>query len=146
MQLPIVPRLWRGCGLLEVVLYLTVATLWVAVTPDRRLPHLLGDLEAGTPELSQSRAPSRLGRDIEAIARRLPWHPRCLVQAVAAQRLLRRRGLPAVVHLAVTPGSQLEAHAWVSSQGRPVVGRRTLTPAHVHVASYALATRGAVRA
>jgi len=133
------------CELFEVAHHLTVATLLVAVTADRRLTHLLGnrlldDPVAAAPQPSQPGPLPLLGRDVDRIARRLPWHPRCLVQAVAAQRLLSHRGLPAVVHLAVLPGKDLAAHAWVSSQGRPVVGRRVLSLAHVQVASYALET------
>jgi hypothetical protein len=47
----------------------------------------------------------------------------CLVEALAAQRLLSRSGLPAVVHFGVSrEGAGLEAHAWVESDGVLVVG------------------------
>jgi len=48
----------------------------------------------------------------------------CLPIAMAAQRLLARRGFRAVLHLGVgRRGHVLEAHAWVECGGRVVVGR-----------------------
>ena len=48
----------------------------------------------------------------------------CLVQALAAQVLLGRRGHPVELHIGVARGARgrLEAHAWVESRGRVVIG------------------------
>jgi Transglutaminase-like superfamily len=48
----------------------------------------------------------------------------CLTQALAVQLLLKRRGYPANLRIGVnrTAGKQLEAHAWVESGDRVVVG------------------------
>jgi Transglutaminase-like superfamily len=48
----------------------------------------------------------------------------CLTQALAAQMLLKRRGYPANLRIGVnrTAGKQLEAHAWVESEDRVVIG------------------------
>jgi len=48
----------------------------------------------------------------------------CLPQAVAAEALLTRGGLPAHLQIGVkkTPDGKLTAHAWVESDGRIVVG------------------------
>ena len=48
----------------------------------------------------------------------------CLPQALAARVLLKQQGYPARLHIGVAKGEggQLEAHAWVESQGRIVVG------------------------
>ena len=48
----------------------------------------------------------------------------CLPQAVAAEALLTRGGLPALLQIGVmkTPEGKLLAHAWVESDGRIVVG------------------------
>ena len=48
----------------------------------------------------------------------------CLPQAIAAEALLTRGGLPADLRIGVkkTPDGKLTAHAWVESSGRIVVG------------------------
>jgi Transglutaminase-like superfamily len=61
---------------------------------------------------------------VAAVGRRIPFLSRCLVQAVATKILLTRCGYPALVRIGVTRGEtgQLEAHAWVESQGAIVMG------------------------
>jgi hypothetical protein len=54
----------------------------------------------------------------------VPGAKTCLPQALVAQVLLERCGYPARLRVGVVKGGegQLEAHAWVESQGRIVVG------------------------
>jgi hypothetical protein len=70
--------------------------------------------------------PRPVGWAIEAAARRLPFDTTCLVRALAADAMLRRRQLPSRLELGVTPRSSrtasLEAHAWVESDQTIVVG------------------------
>lgn len=58
-------------------------------------------------------------------ARRLVPRATCLVQAAAARVLLARAGHDAHLHLGVTRSTvgEFEAHAWLESHGRIVVGR-----------------------
>ena len=51
----------------------------------------------------------------------------CLPQALAAESLLLRGGHPVEFRIGVakTPGGRIEAHAWVESEGRLVVGDLT---------------------
>jgi hypothetical protein len=48
----------------------------------------------------------------------------CLSQALAAQTLFLRQGYPAELHIGVAKNEtgQLEAHAWVESEGQVVIG------------------------
>jgi hypothetical protein len=58
----------------------------------------------------------RIRRAILAAARRVPWRSQCLEQSIAAQRMLRARGIPATLYLGVEKrGDALRAHAWVRS-------------------------------
>jgi Transglutaminase-like superfamily len=52
---------------------------------------------------------------------------RCLPQALAAQQLLVRRGLPARLRLGVArdDGGRVLAHAWMETDGRVVIGGST---------------------
>ncbi len=57
---------------------------------------------------------------------RIPWWSNCLTQAVAAKRLLTRRGIPSTLHLGVAEGGQersFEAHAWLEAGGRVITGQ-----------------------
>ena len=53
----------------------------------------------------------------------------CLTQALAAQLLLKRQGYPASLRIGVsrTAEKQLQAHAWVESKDRVVVGAGELS-------------------
>ena len=60
---------------------------------------------------------------IEAASRRLPWRSVCIEKALVAQRLLRRRGLDAVLHYGARQHEDtLEAHVWVTVDGESVIG------------------------
>jgi hypothetical protein len=62
---------------------------------------------------------------VEAAARRLPWRTLCIEQGLAAQRMLRRRGIDARLHYGARndqSASRLEAHVWVTVGDVPVIG------------------------
>jgi Transglutaminase-like superfamily len=64
----------------------------------------------------------RIGWAVRSAARFVPGAT-CLPQALAAEAILRRRGHPADVRLGVKRGDDgVEAHAWVESYGRVIVG------------------------
>jgi hypothetical protein len=66
----------------------------------------------------------RLAWAVEAVGKRIPGGGNCLVQALSAQVLLDRRNRPAQLRIGVAkgPGGELQAHAWVESEGKLVIG------------------------
>jgi hypothetical protein len=99
---------------------LTVASAAVAMAPFRRA------ISFGNVGL---RRPSKMivVRDvvwaIGAWSRRMPWRTKCIEQGIAAQRLLRLGGVDARLHYGVRQvADRLEAHVWVTVDGRPVIG------------------------
>ena len=72
------------------------------------------------------RVPQRVGRVVGKVARRLPFSAPCLPQAMAAQWLLRRRGIPSRLAFgarrADSPDGPLQFHAWLMAAGECVVG------------------------
>lgn len=56
----------------------------------------------------------------------------CLAQALTTQLLLRREGWPARVHVGVVRGDrgEVQAHAWVESEGKVVIGGSVSELAH----------------
>ena len=106
----------------EVVAELIRAGLQVRLTSDAAVLRSLGPPAPAPATAPPDRRAVEVGRRVQAAARRLPWNVTCLHQAIAAQRMLRRRGLPQEVHISLRPAEDLAAHAWVTSGGSPVVG------------------------
>ena len=111
---------------IEAVAELTRASVELRVRPSRGTVARLGTLQHTDPEGGVGAATLReaalVGDIVARAAGRLPWRPTCLRQALAVQRMLRRRGIPAQLHLGVTSPTEAEAHAWVTVAGEAVVG------------------------
>jgi hypothetical protein len=73
----------------------------------------------------EERTARRVRAALGSIRRRLPWKPTCLVRAIAAHRMLARRGIASHLVLSVAPasGSMIDAHAWLEAGGLVVTGR-----------------------
>jgi len=53
----------------------------------------------------------------------VPWRAKCIEQGFAAQWMLRRRAVPAVLHYGVAKrDGALAAHVWVRSGANDVIG------------------------
>ncbi len=70
----------------------------------------------------QERLAARVSGFTRSLASLLPWRCTCLVRAMAARRVLRRRGCPTVLVLGVHTQGGLEAHAWLRCGSRVVTG------------------------
>jgi len=66
----------------------------------------------------------RVAQVVEVASRHTPGVETCLAQALTTQVLLARRGYPALLHIGVLRGEQeqFQAHAWVVSEGKAVIG------------------------
>ena len=51
----------------------------------------------------------------------LPADSRCLMSSLVLTRLLARRGIDSELVIAVEPGEQFGAHAWVEHDGSPLL-------------------------
>jgi hypothetical protein len=65
--------------------------------------------------------PRRLAQAVTRTLRVFPFDTRCLMASLVVTKLLARRGVPTVFVLAVSPGPNFAAHAWVECDGRPVL-------------------------
>ena len=114
---------------LEAALLLFAARLLVDHVPMRWWRHRLHIAPASPPgaaRTSQGAADAvRIGCIVRKVARRSPFAARCLVQAMATQWMLRRRGVASRLVFGVrrgaAPDGALEFHAWVSTAGGQVV-------------------------
>lgn len=85
----------------------------------------------------------RVGWAIAAASRRTPWTSTCLMQSLAAARLLQRRRVGAVVHLGVAKDRSADgwaAHSWLVC-GDTVATGAAERPRFTPVASYLSAGR-----
>lgn len=71
--------------------------------------------------VDRARLGLRLGRATVRTLKPLPTDGRCLMRSLVLIGLLSRRGIPVTLVLAVHPGEQLAAHAWVELDGRPLL-------------------------
>ena len=118
----------RILRVLEAALDLTRASLDLRLRPHTSTAARLGSIQIkNQPDkpvsASKLRDAQRVGGTVSRVAALLPWRPTCLRQALAVQRMLRRRNIPCQLHLGVTHPSVGTAHAWVTVADHPVVGR-----------------------
>jgi hypothetical protein len=79
----------------------------------------------GLPGSQDSRgSPKRVAWAVNAVARRLPVRTSCLIDAVVADAMLRRRGFDPTFRVGVRQPDRrpLDGHAWVECEGEVVVG------------------------
>lgn len=79
---------------------------------------------AETLDPRQSAVVDRVAFVIPRVGARLPWRADCLVQALAAERWLARRGIATTLHLGVRNDAEsaFEAHAWLTAGEQVVTG------------------------
>ncbi|NOZ05052.1 MAG: lasso peptide biosynthesis B2 protein [Chloroflexi bacterium] len=110
---------WADRGLLlEASLWLGVARLALLTIPFRWIAPYLGQQKAESgPEIGPfpEDAVLRIGWAVRSVARRTPWESACLAQAIAADRMLQRRGIPGTLYLGMAKGEtdEWQAHAWL---------------------------------
>ena len=112
--------------LLEATLWLAAANLTIAFLPFRQVGRLAARPigRQKLPPQTRVREVERVRRAIIIAARRVPWRAVCFQQGLAAQLMLRRRGVPSVLYYgaALGNGSDLSAHVWVRDGDVDVIG------------------------
>jgi hypothetical protein len=63
-----------------------------------------------------------IGWAVSAVAKRVPWPAKCLIQAVAATLLNRLHGVSSTLYLGVSLSPEMQAHAWVRCGRRVITG------------------------
>jgi hypothetical protein len=106
--------------LIEALAWLGIARFAVGALPFHWIASYLGHRQRESPAMAdpgQQERVRRIGRAVVTMSRHTPWESQCLVQAIAAKMMLRRRGVPSTLYLGVTKddATGLSAHAWVRS-------------------------------
>lgn len=117
----------RRALLLEAALRLSWYKVALFVLPFRWIAPRLGRSVQEGPQresADQLADARRIGWAVSLMARKLPWHSRCLVRAVTAKVMLQRRGLRSTLYLGVRreDGRKVSSHAWLRCGDMPLVG------------------------
>lgn len=113
----------------EAFVELTRAKILIHTLPFRRLAPGFGRAQGLTPDTiapAERAVASKVSWAVQAVARHAPLGFVCLPQAIAAQRMLRRRGVASTLYLGVALGrnepAALTAHAWLRAGDKIVTG------------------------
>lgn len=129
--------------LAEAAFWLALAWSALRLLPFRWIARYLGDYRR---ESDVRERPEDLGRlsqvllAIRVVSGNLPIQCTCLVQAMAGQWMLRRRGVSGTVYLGVARDretGELTAHAWLRSGERIITGKQALSRGFTVVATFA---------
>jgi hypothetical protein len=112
--------------LMQAIFWLWLAGIAVTMLPFHRVGFLAGRPAClPTPPADRRLAHIKSIRwAISAAAARLPWRALCFQQGLAAQWMLRRRGIPSVLYYGAAQDEQkgLTAHVWVRDGDIDVIG------------------------
>ena len=116
--------------LFEAAFVLAIAKAAIIFVPFRRIAPELGTAmaeSAGAVSTTQAKTAAEVAWALKAWGRRAGLLRQCLAQAIAAQWMLRRRGLGSTLYLGVRKNSSatLDAHAWLRFGSRILVGGET---------------------
>ena len=118
---------WQGRLLrLEATFWLAIAKLAIAVLPFRQVGLLASRpiRQTEIPRQTHVNGVRRIRWAISASATRVPWRALCFQQGLAAQLMLRRRGIPSVLYYGAAQDDRdgLSAHVWVRDGDVDVIG------------------------
>lgn len=112
--------------LVTAALLLGAVRLALSILPFRTVRCLLTTMTASRAEgcVPEAWSPERVAWAVSVTGRYVLGARRCLAEALASRALLAREGQPATLMIGVARGrgGELEAHAWVESGDRVVVG------------------------
>jgi hypothetical protein len=125
---------WRRQALVAEACASMLAARLLLLLPFPRVARRLGEFVApGDPRVAQRAAATTadqaataraIGWAVKSAAPFMPFRSVCLQQAMAAQAMLRRRGIASVMHFGASPSDAraIEAHAWLDAAGVKVTG------------------------
>jgi hypothetical protein len=102
----------------EALVALALARAAIACFPFRRIAAWMGTPGAESPyavDVKKNDIAREVGWAVATLARRVPWDGRCLVQALAAMGMLRRRSVEGTMSFGARRGETVgfDAHAWL---------------------------------
>ena len=113
----------------ETCFYLFIFRLKVSFQPSVKW------MPKATTEISENTDPEKMESAqlitgiIDGLENRTPWKNTCLVKALTAHRMLKKRDIHYKIHIGVapSPNNQLKAHAWLSVGNNIILGGGNLS-------------------
>lgn len=104
--------------LLEALCLTAIARIIILTIPFKYIKKFIGKHKEETPfkiDKTDYIAAYRIGWAVNIVQKHTPWESLCLVQALTAQNMLKRRKLSSTLYLGVKIGNDKknEAHAWL---------------------------------
>ena len=115
---------WRNRWLLVEALYaMAVAAALVRLLPFRRAIRYFGE-KSVCPDIIDAAEVRRIAWSIDRVSGLVPWRAVCIQQGIAAQWMLRRRHIDAILNYGIGEGpeNELAAHVWISVAGVAIIG------------------------
>ena len=118
---------WADRALLaETMIVLALASAAITVLPFRKIGALASraSKERKSSDAERSKMVWRVRWAVQVCAARVPWRAVCFQQGLAAQWMLRRRGIASRMYYGAKPDAEkgLAAHVWVRDGELDVIG------------------------
>lgn len=130
--------------LAEALAALAMASLAIKLLPFRSVVRMASALDRPVEDRTQRERLVRDGRwAVEAVARRVPWKAVCFQRGLALHVVLRRRGVPSILHYGVAKTTEkgLAAHVWLTADGTTIIGGEE-AKAYTCLATFPAAAQG----
>lgn len=109
----------------EALVAVATASIAIRLASFRSVVEKAGAVGPASGDREQDRREAfRCSWAVERVAGLVPWRTVCFQKGLALHRMLRRRGVPSILHYGVgkQPEKGLAAHVWVSVDGWIVMG------------------------
>lgn len=98
-------------------IYCGIARAYILFFPFNKLREKMGKVKYESPEIVDSKTSSvarKTGEIVSHVSLYTPWQSKCLVQALSAQWMLKKRGVSITIYLGVKKdkNNNILAHAW----------------------------------
>ena len=116
----------------EVFVHLLASRMAVSFLPSRRYLPANATKPSSRLHYQQLETVGHVARVINGLSWRLPFSATCLVKALAAHRVLKKRNISHAIHFGIEKDHHkgINAHAWFSVEGKTIIGGGNLSKYH----------------
>jgi len=112
---------------LEALFYSAKSRFMVKFVPFRKIAPILGkeQEDISVNEDNYTAEIKRISKAVKTVSRNTPWESKCLVQALTAKYMLKKRGIKSTVYFGVAKDEEkdIKAHAWIKSNDIILTGK-----------------------
>lgn len=102
---------------IQLLVYTAMYRAYILFFPFNKLRKKMGKVKTESSEKESKevyKEAKRIRESVLIVARRTPWESKCLVQALSAQRMLKKKRISTTIYLGVRKESnEMKAHAWL---------------------------------